>query len=288
MSLAEELLWRVHAPFGRWLRHANRWPIGRRRVRVGGEDLYADSLDRWLAAVGWKLGLLERPERRLALRQLARGGRGAQTCRHRARTGGLAPPAGLETPARGTGELLALYDAEDLPDRHQLIEAWQRFEQGGENLACVQAPLVVANLRKGMVARMFGFEYSGLFRGILPWLSRMKLMFPLGGTSNHFRRSALVAAGGWDPYNVTEDGLPGYVGAFSGDCDANGTVVRKQTYVRVASAAEPASFTWTFSQSQAAAGTIGSTMCEARVRSTYTVLVAICLRTAMPSGSPVL
>jgi cellulose synthase/poly-beta-1,6-N-acetylglucosamine synthase-like glycosyltransferase len=28
---------------------------------------------------------------------------------------------------------------------------------------------------------------------------------PLGGTSNHFKRSALVEAGAWDPYNVTED-----------------------------------------------------------------------------------
>jgi cellulose synthase/poly-beta-1,6-N-acetylglucosamine synthase-like glycosyltransferase len=28
---------------------------------------------------------------------------------------------------------------------------------------------------------------------------------PLGGTSNHFRSSALEAAGGWDPHNVTED-----------------------------------------------------------------------------------
>jgi cellulose synthase/poly-beta-1,6-N-acetylglucosamine synthase-like glycosyltransferase len=28
---------------------------------------------------------------------------------------------------------------------------------------------------------------------------------PLGGTSNHFRRSVLESSGGWDPYNVTED-----------------------------------------------------------------------------------
>src|SRR6202011_822407 len=28
---------------------------------------------------------------------------------------------------------------------------------------------------------------------------------PLGGTSNHFRRSVLETVGGWDPYNVTED-----------------------------------------------------------------------------------
>jgi cellulose synthase/poly-beta-1,6-N-acetylglucosamine synthase-like glycosyltransferase len=28
---------------------------------------------------------------------------------------------------------------------------------------------------------------------------------PLGGTSNHFRRTALEQVGGWDPFNVTED-----------------------------------------------------------------------------------
>ena len=27
----------------------------------------------------------------------------------------------------------------------------------------------------------------------------------LGGTSNHFRRDVLIASGGWDPFNVTED-----------------------------------------------------------------------------------
>src|SRR5690606_27544608 len=47
--------------------------------------------------------------------------------------------------------------------------------------------------------------YAALFRAVLPWLARRGFMMPLGGTSNHFRRSALEAAGGWDPYNVTED-----------------------------------------------------------------------------------
>lgn len=31
------------------------------------------------------------------------------------------------------------------------------------------------------------------------------LVIPLGGTSNHFRRSCLEEVGGWDAYNVTED-----------------------------------------------------------------------------------
>lgn len=33
----------------------------------------------------------------------------------------------------------------------------------------------------------------------------MKLPIPLGGTSNHFRMSALKKAGAWDPFNMTED-----------------------------------------------------------------------------------
>ena len=52
---------------------------------------------------------------------------------------------------------------------------------------------------------MFAFEYAALFRGLLPWLSRRRLILPLGGTSNHFRRAALDEVASWDPYNVTED-----------------------------------------------------------------------------------
>ena len=103
------------------------------------------------------------------------------------------------------GELIALYDAEDRPHPMQLLEAWQRFRDGGERLACLQAPLVVANAAAGVLPRMFQMEYALHFNGILPWLSRHELSFPLGGTSNHFRRRALVGVGGWDPYNVTED-----------------------------------------------------------------------------------
>jgi len=54
-------------------------------------------------------------------------------------------------------------------------------------------------------ARQFTLEYRVLFRSMLPWLARHGLFLPLGGTSNHFRREALVASGAWDPFNVTED-----------------------------------------------------------------------------------
>jgi len=41
-------------------------------------------------------------------------------------------------------------------------------------------------------------------------LARLGLPVPLGGTSNHFRRDTLIATGGWDPFNVTEDADLGF------------------------------------------------------------------------------
>src|SRR5215218_1635500 len=55
------------------------------------------------------------------------------------------------------------------------------------------------------LTRQFTIEYSVLFDAILPALERLRLPVPLGGTSNHFPRHALVEAGAWDPFNVTED-----------------------------------------------------------------------------------
>ena len=39
----------------------------------------------------------------------------------------------------------------------------------------------------------------------MPGLTRLQMPVLLGGTSNHFRRDALFALGGWDAWNVTED-----------------------------------------------------------------------------------
>jgi cellulose synthase/poly-beta-1,6-N-acetylglucosamine synthase-like glycosyltransferase len=55
------------------------------------------------------------------------------------------------------------------------------------------------------LARLFTAEYAGQFDVLLPGLAQLRLPLPLGGSSNHFRTQALREAGGWDPYNVTED-----------------------------------------------------------------------------------
>lgn len=103
------------------------------------------------------------------------------------------------------GQFVTVYDAEDRPHPQQLRAALAAFEDGGETLVCVQAPLSIDNADASWIARQFAAEYAIQFREMLPFLARLGLPLPLGGTSNHFRTEQLRAAGGWDPHNVSED-----------------------------------------------------------------------------------
>ncbi len=103
------------------------------------------------------------------------------------------------------GSLLAIYDAEDAPAPDQLKAAVRAFAAHPPDVACVQAPLAFYNARESRLTRQMAIEYAVLYDLILPTLTALNLPVPLGGTSNHFRVSALRAMGGWDPYNVTED-----------------------------------------------------------------------------------
>ncbi|CAN5581068.1 glycosyltransferase [soil metagenome] len=104
-----------------------------------------------------------------------------------------------------TGEYLVIYDAEDTPDADQLKKAVLAFRRGGEKTVCIQASLNYFNADENVLTRMFTLEYSYWFDYMLAGLDAADLPIPLGGTSNHFRTSALIELGGWDPYNVTED-----------------------------------------------------------------------------------
>ncbi len=102
------------------------------------------------------------------------------------------------------GEFVVVYDAEDRPQADQIKAAVRAFRSGGRDLACVQAPLV-GDRERGWIAGQWALEYAIQFGRLLPGLASLGLPIALGGTSNHFRRAHLEAAGGWDAWNVTED-----------------------------------------------------------------------------------
>ena len=107
------------------------------------------------------------------------------------------------------GDLVAVYDAEDHPHPGQLRAAAEAFA-ADDRLAVVQAPLNWYNGAQNWLTRQFALEYAAQFNALLPLFVRLGWPLPLGGTSNVFRRDRLEAAGGWDPFNVTEDADLGF------------------------------------------------------------------------------
>jgi cellulose synthase/poly-beta-1,6-N-acetylglucosamine synthase-like glycosyltransferase len=107
--------------------------------------------------------------------------------------------------AYAQGALVAVFDAEDMPEPKQLKRAAALFARAPKNLACLQASLSIDNGAVNWLTAFFALDYAGLFEVLNKGLVALELPIFLGGTSNHFRIEALRAVGFWDAYNVTED-----------------------------------------------------------------------------------
>lgn len=104
-----------------------------------------------------------------------------------------------------TGEIVTIFDAEDMPDPLQLRRVVAAFEKSAPETACVQSRLSFRNGRQNLLTMWFTIEYDVWFNFLLPGVMRMNAPVPLGGTSNHLLASVLRELGAWDPFNVTED-----------------------------------------------------------------------------------
>ncbi|GAA2783704.1 glycosyltransferase family 2 protein [Mycolicibacterium pallens] len=103
------------------------------------------------------------------------------------------------------GELMTIYDAEDIPDPLQLRRAVVAFRRTPADVGCLQARLGYFNERQNLLTRFFSLEYDQWFGVVLPAVEEARCVVPLGGTSNHMRTAVWREIGGWDEYNVTED-----------------------------------------------------------------------------------
>ncbi|RNE49388.1 glycosyltransferase [Corynebacterium alimapuense] len=104
-----------------------------------------------------------------------------------------------------TGEIVTIFDAEDIPDPLQLRKVVIAFNSLPDTVACVQSRLSYRNPRQNLLTAWFTIEYDVWFNFLLPGIMRMNAPVPLGGTSNHLKAPVIRALGAWDPYNVTED-----------------------------------------------------------------------------------
>ncbi len=107
--------------------------------------------------------------------------------------------------AHAKGDYVVIYDAEDRPEADQLKKAYLGFNKSKDTVVCLQGKLNYYNPHQNLLTRLFTTEYSLWFDVMLPGLQSINTSIPLGGTSNHFKTSALKALHGWDAFNVTED-----------------------------------------------------------------------------------
>lgn len=103
------------------------------------------------------------------------------------------------------GDLMTIYDAEDIPDPLQLRRAVAAFRQLPTDVGCLQGRLCFYNEEQNLLTRWFSLEYEQWFGLILPAVEASRCVVPLGGTSNHMPANVWRETGGWDEFNVTED-----------------------------------------------------------------------------------
>jgi cellulose synthase/poly-beta-1,6-N-acetylglucosamine synthase-like glycosyltransferase len=107
--------------------------------------------------------------------------------------------------AHATGEILVIYDAEDIPDPGQLREAAALLKTLPDNVAGVQSAKKVYNGNTNWLTRLYELEALTWHHLQLPGVMEYEKMAPLHGSGVHLRTKVLLAMNGWDYYNVAED-----------------------------------------------------------------------------------
>ena len=107
--------------------------------------------------------------------------------------------------AHATGEILVIYDAEDIPEPRQLRDAAALLQTLPDDVAGVQSSKKVYNGDTNWLTRLYALEALTWHHLQLPGMMEYEKMAPLHGSGVHLRAKVLLAMNGWDYYNVAED-----------------------------------------------------------------------------------
>ena len=92
-----------------------------------------------------------------------------------------------------TGEVVAVFDADSVPERDALLRAVSRFDD--PNVAAVQGSAVALNSSGSVVARVASKEERVWFQALLRGRRRLNLFTPLTGSCQFVRADVLRALG---------------------------------------------------------------------------------------------
>ena len=102
-----------------------------------------------------------------------------------------------------TGDVVAVLDADNVPEPDFLINAAKYFED--PSVAAVQGVTDALNSKENLLTKLLLYEHKLWFEAFLPGKERVGLFVPLAGNCQFVRREVLESLGGWDENSLTED-----------------------------------------------------------------------------------
>ena len=102
-----------------------------------------------------------------------------------------------------TGDIVAVFDADSLPERDVLMKATSYF--GDSKIMAVQGRTTSINEKSNVLTRVIAMEEKAWFQMLMSGREKLQLFVPLTGSCQFVRRSVLEELGGWDENSLTED-----------------------------------------------------------------------------------
>jgi len=101
------------------------------------------------------------------------------------------------------GEIIATFDADNVPGSDVLLEAVAYFED--PSVAGVQGTVCAINADENMLTKFISYEEAVRFEAYIRGKDVLRLFVNLAGTCQLVRRDALEEVGGWNEESLTED-----------------------------------------------------------------------------------
>src|SRR5881296_256892 len=103
---------------------------------------------------------------------------------------------------QSTGEIIATFDADDVPEVQSIRKALRYFNR--PEVGAVHGFHRTLNLKESVIARLAAYE-TFLYRLANDGKYALRLFVTFSGSNTFFRRSALEKVGLWDPTSLVED-----------------------------------------------------------------------------------
>ena len=101
------------------------------------------------------------------------------------------------------GEIVTVFDADNVPESDVLVRAAEYFEDS--SVAAVQGTPCAINANENMLTKSVSHEEAIRFQAYFQGKDALGLFVPLTGTCQFIRRTVLEEIGGWDEESLSED-----------------------------------------------------------------------------------